>query len=164
MNVRIARQEDVETVGRLLDEATVWVGELGHEQWPLPFPPAELAAAIDRDEVYVAEVDAEPVGTVTILSDDPVYWGERPPDAHYVHKLAVRRDRTGHGLGAAIVEWADARAAASGRRFLRLDCLRDDPGIRAYYERLGFEHRGDLDDHARGLLLSLYERPVRATL
>jgi predicted N-acetyltransferase YhbS len=164
VKVRSARREDVEAVAGLLDEATVWVSELGHEQWPLPFPRAELAAAIDRGEVYLGEVNGEPVGTVTILLDDPVYWGERPPDALYVHKLAVRRDRAGRGVGAALVEWAETRAAAAGRGFLRLDCLRGDPGIRAYYERLGFEHRGDLDDHARGLVLSLYERPVRATL
>lgn len=164
MNVRSACTEDVETVAGLLDEATLWVGELGHEQWPVPFPREELAAAIERGEVYLAELSGEAVGTVTVLADDPVYWGERPPDAHYVHRLVVCRDRAGRGIGAAIVEWADAGAAAAGRAFLRLDCLREDPGIRAYYEQLGFEHRGDFDDHARGLLLSLYERRVRATL
>jgi GNAT superfamily N-acetyltransferase len=164
VNVRLARAEDVETVAGLLDDATAWVAELGHEQWPLPYPRDDMAAAIAREEVYVAEVDGEAVGTITVLADDPVYWGERPPDAHYVHKLAVRRDRGGRGLGAAIVQWADVRAANAGRAFLRLDCLRDDPGIRSYYEQLGFEHRSDFDDQARGLFLSLYERPVRATL
>jgi GNAT superfamily N-acetyltransferase len=164
VNVRAARAEDVETVAGLIDDATAWVGELGHEQWPLPYPRLDVSAAVERGEVYLAEVEGEAVGTVTILEDDPVYWGERPADAHYVHKLAVRRDHGGLGLGAAIVEWADVRAANAGRVFLRLDCLRDDPGIRAYYERLGFEHRGDFDDQARGLLLSLYERAVRATL
>jgi GNAT superfamily N-acetyltransferase len=164
VNIRVTRTEDVETAAGLLDEATVWVSELGHEQWPFPYPRDELAAAVDRGEVYLAELDGEAVGTVSILADDPVYWGERPPDAHYVHKLAVRRHRAGRGIGAAIIEWADNGAAAAGRTFLRLDCLRDDPGIRAYYERLGFEHCGDFDDQARGLLLSLYERRVRATL
>ena len=47
------------TVGRLLDEATVWVGERGYEQWPLPFPQDAIAAAIERGEVYVAELDGE---------------------------------------------------------------------------------------------------------
>ena len=34
-----------------------------------------------------------------------------------------------------------------------------DSGIREYYERLGFEHRGD-KDHPR-FAAALYERPVR---
>jgi GNAT superfamily N-acetyltransferase len=164
VNVRPAGAGDVETVGGLMDEASGWVNELGHEQWTRPFPRDALAAAVSRQEVYVAEVEGRAVATVTVLEDDPVYWGERPPDALYVHKLVVRREHAGRGLGAALVEWVDERAAEAGREFLRLDCLRDDPGIRAYYEGLGFEHCGDFDDTGRGLQLSLYERPVRGTL
>ena len=163
MNVRAATTEDAELVASLIDDATLWVQELGYPQWPFPFPRDEVAGAIERGEVYLAEVDRSLVATITILSDDPVYWGKRPPDALYVHKLAVRRDHAGRGIGAGLVEWAAAQARAAGRSFLRLDCLRDDPGIRAYYERLGFEHRNDFGDEVRGLLLSLYERPVRVT-
>ena len=64
------------------------------------------------------------------------------------------------GLGAALVEWVGRRAATLGRCYLRLDCLCGDPEIRRYYEGLGFEHRGDLDDAARGFRLSLYERRI----
>jgi GNAT superfamily N-acetyltransferase len=150
----------VAAVATLLDEATVWVGERGYEQWPLPFPRDELEAAVERGEVYVAELDGEVVATVTLLWDDRTYWGERPPDAAYVHKLAVRRACAGRRLGSAIVEWADATAAAAGRAFLRLDCLADNPAIRAYYEQLGFEHRGDLVVANRNM--SIYERPVHS--
>jgi GNAT superfamily N-acetyltransferase len=147
-------------VAALLDEATVWAGERGYEQWPLPFPHEEIAAAIERGEVYVAELDGDVVATVTLLWDDPMYWGERPADAAYVHKLAVRRACAGRRIGSAIVEWADATAAAAGRDFLRLDCLGDNPEIRMYYEQLGFEHRGDLVVNRRNM--AIYERPVRA--
>lgn len=160
MNVKRAGHEDADTVAELLDEATVWVGELGFEQWPLPFPRDELAEAIDRGEVYVVEgEDDEPVATLALLQDDPQYWGDRPQDALYLHKFAVRRDRAGRGVGAAVVEWANAEAAEAGREFLRLDCLCDNPRIRDYYEDLGFEHRGDLVLNGRNM--SLYERPVR---
>jgi GNAT superfamily N-acetyltransferase len=159
VNVRRAHHEDAFTVAALLDEASAWVDELGFSQWPLPFPRDQLAAAIDRGEVYVVEAeDGEAVATVSMLPDDP-YWGDRPADAFYVHKLAVRRDRAGRGIGAAVVEWANAEAAEAGREFLRLDCLGDNPGIRNYYEDLGFQDRGDIV--VDGRKLSLYERPVR---
>jgi GNAT superfamily N-acetyltransferase len=147
-------------VAELLDEATVWVGERGYEQWPLPFPRDELAASIERGEVYVAEVDGDSVATVTLLWDDPMYWGEQPADAAYVHKLAVSRACAGQRIGQALVEWADKTAAAAGREFLRLDCLRDNPSIREYYERLGFEHRGDLV--VNGRRMSIYERSIHS--
>jgi len=159
VNVREARPDDTEVVAGLLDEATRWVGERGFEQWPLPFPRDELAEAIARGEVFVAEHDGEAVATVTILTDDPQYWGARPPDALYVHKLAVARAQAGRGLGAEVIRWADRRAASLGREFLRLDCLGDSNGIRAYYEGLGFEHRGDLVLGNRNM--SIYERRVR---
>jgi ribosomal protein S18 acetylase RimI-like enzyme len=158
VNVRRCQAQDVAKVAELLDEATAWVGARGYEQWPLPFPRDEIVAAVDRGEVYVAELDGDTVATVTLLWNDPTYWGERPPDAAYVHKLAVSRACAGQRIGSAIVEWADATAAAAGREFLRLDCLRDNPAIRGYYERLGFEHRGDLAVNGRDM--SIYERRV----
>jgi GNAT superfamily N-acetyltransferase len=160
VRVRPARPEDAAVVAALLDEATVWVGERGYEQWPLPFPRDQLLAAIARGEVYLAEAGGETVATVTLLWNDQMYWGERPPDAAYVHKLAVRRACAGQGIGRAIVEWADRTAAKAGRQFLRLDCLGDNPGIRRYYEELGFEHRGDLV--LNGRTMSIYERDVHS--
>jgi predicted N-acetyltransferase YhbS len=160
VNVREARPDDTEVVAELLDEATRWVGERGFEQWPLPFPRTQIVEAIARGEVFVAEHDGEPIGTVTILTEDPQYWGARPPDALYVHKLAVARAHAGRGFGTAVIRWADRRAASLGRRFLRLDCLGDSAGIRRYYEQLGFEHRGDLVRGDRNMCI--YERRVRA--
>jgi GNAT superfamily N-acetyltransferase len=159
VNVRRAHHEDVEIVAGLLDEASAWVDDLGFSQWPLPFPRDQLAAAIERGEVHVVEAeDGDAVATVSIQLDDP-YWGDQPSEALYVHKLVVRRNRAGRGIGAAIVEWANAEAAEAGREFLRLDCLGDNPGIRNYYEDLGFQHCGDIV--ADGRKLSLYERLVR---
>jgi GNAT superfamily N-acetyltransferase len=159
VNVRRATQADAGVAGSILDEATDYVAALGYDQWPVPFPQDELAQRIERGELFMVEVDGDTAATFTLLWDDPSFWGEQPPDAAYLHKLAIRREYAGRGLGAAIVEWADAQAAAAGRRYLRLDCMRDNEGIRTYYERLGFEHRGD-KDHPR-FAAALYERPVR---
>jgi ribosomal protein S18 acetylase RimI-like enzyme len=159
VKVRRATHADTEVAGLILDEATAYVTTLGYDQWPVPFPPDELAQRIERGELYLVEVDGEPAATVTLLWDDPFFWGAQPPDAAYVHKLAIRRVFAGRGLGEAIVEWADRQAAAAGRRYLRLDCMRDNDRIRSYYERLGFEHRGDRD-HPR-FAAALYERRIR---
>jgi GNAT superfamily N-acetyltransferase len=157
--VRRATHADAAVAGSILDEAARWLASQGFDHWPVPFPADELAERIDQGELYVADLDGEPAGTLTLLWDDPSFWGDQPPDAAYIHKLAVRRAFAGRGLGSAIVAWAERRAAAAGRQHLRLDCPRDNPGIRVYYERLGFEHRGDLDD-PRGFVVALYERPI----
>jgi len=158
VKVRLATLEDVPVVGELLDEATAFVRTLGRDQWPVPYPHAKLRASVEDETLYVVEVDGEPAGTFTLLLDDPKFWGERPPDAVYLHKLAVRRSFAGRRLGEQIVEWVDAEARRLGRSFIRLDCQRDLPGIRRYYDRLGFDLRGELE---RGdFAWALYERPV----
>jgi ribosomal protein S18 acetylase RimI-like enzyme len=159
MKVRLATPVDVALVADMLDEATAFVATFGFDQWPLPFPRDELLQRVRQRELYVVEVEREPAATFTLLWDDPFFWGERPPDAVYLHKLAVRRAFAGRRLGEQIVEWVDATAAAAGRSFVRLDTQRDDPGIRRYYERLGFELRGD---RANGRFAwALYERRVQ---
>jgi GNAT superfamily N-acetyltransferase len=109
----------------------------------------------------VATLAGEPAGTVSLFDVDERFWLGAPRDALYVHKLAVRRSFAGHGLGAAIIRWSELRARADGKRFLRLDCPRDDPGVRRYYELAGFVHRGDLA--VDSFQASLYERPVQVT-
>jgi ribosomal protein S18 acetylase RimI-like enzyme len=159
VNVRLATPDDVPLVAEMLDEATAFVATFGFDQWQVPFPRDELQQRVRRRELYLVEVDHEPAATFTLLWDDPFFWGERPPDAVYLHKLAVRRSFAGRRLGERIVEWVDATAAAAGRAFVRLDTQRDDPGIRNYYERLGFEYRGERR-HPRFPAV-LYERRVR---
>ena len=149
MKIRAAGPEDVEVVAEMLDEA----GE-----WPRPFSRDELVQRIERAELFLVDLDGEPAATFTVLWDDVPFWGEQPPDAAYLHKLTVRPPFRGRGLGAQIVEWVEQRAVEAGRAHLRLDCRRDNPGIRGYYERLGFEHRGDV--HHPRFAAALYERPI----
>jgi GNAT superfamily N-acetyltransferase len=160
MMVRLATEADVPSVAAMLDEATLFVRSKGSDQWPVPFPQDELRRRVAGGELYVVEVGREPAATFTLLLEDPFFWGERPPDAVYLHKLAVRRDFAGRKLGARIVEWIVSDAAGRGREFVRLDCQRDLPGIRAYYERLGFELRGE-KTKGPNRAWALYERNVR---
>jgi GNAT superfamily N-acetyltransferase len=160
VKVRPATDDDVTAVAAMLDEATAFVRTKGRDQWPVPYPQRKLRAAVADGTLYVVEVDGEPAATFTLLLDDPKFWGKRPPDAVYLHKLAVRRAFAGHGLGARIVEWIADEAARRGRTFIRLDCQRDLPGIRRYYERLGFELRGELERGA--FSWALYERRLGA--
>jgi GNAT superfamily N-acetyltransferase len=160
VNVRLATLEDVPVVAEMLDEATAFVRAKGRDQWPMPYPHRKLRGSVAAGSLYVVEVAGETAGTFTLLLDDPKFWGTRPPDAVYLHKLAVRRAFAGRGIGARVVEWVAQEAARRGRAFVRLDCQRDLPGIRRHYERLGFELCGELE---RGpFSWALYERPVAA--
>jgi len=96
------------------------------------------------------------LGTITLQWSDKKFWGDLPLDAGYVHKLAIKRSYGGKRLGLRLLEWAEAKARAEGKRYLRLDCLASNRSIRDYYEKAGFVHVRDT--LAPGWKASLYEK------
>ena len=160
-----AGEDDLDLAAEILEDAAAWVASLGMPAWetgsflaPEGRGRARLVDALRTGDLYVARIGHRGVATVSLFEEDERFWPGWPPDALYVHKLAVRRRDAGLGVGEAILRWAAAQATGRGRRFLRLDCPRDDPKIRAYYERAGFVYRGDLT--VGSFAAALYERPL----
>ena len=89
---------------------------------------------------------------------DPTFWGERPLDAGYLHKFAIKPEHYGEGIGKSMLRWAAERARRAGMKYLRLNCVAEDRGIRDYYEKAGFAHRGDVNGPV--CLASLYEKAL----
>jgi ribosomal protein S18 acetylase RimI-like enzyme len=160
LEIRRARPEELEEVVGVLSENARWLLSRGIRQWPDPFPAGRVEQLLERGEFYVGRLDGEIVATLALLWSDPAFWGERAPDAGYVHALAVRRAYAGRRIGPRLLDWAEAQAAAAGREYLRLDCPRENAVLRAYYEGQGFEPQGEveLDD----LTVTLLQRRCRA--
>lgn len=137
--VRRARPQDAGAVRALLSEAAIWQASRGRMSWQVPFPLAVVRRSIQEGETFTLFRDGALDGTLALSWEDPLFWGDRPPDAGYVHRLAVRRAAAGQGLGASLLAWASARVAARGRRWLRLDCAATNRELRRYYRALGFE-------------------------
>ena len=153
-----AAEADVDEIVGILSEAARWLLARGIEQWPDPFPRDRVERLVERGEFYVARVDGKAVATLALLWDDPLFWGEQPPVAGYVHAIAVRREFA--GLGPKLLDWASQRVREAGREFLRLDCLCANAELRRYYKRHGFVHRRDTT--VEDFKTSLYERRCRA--
>jgi GNAT superfamily N-acetyltransferase len=170
INIRPATPDDVDVVLELLADAAAWTASIGFPNWPARFPPKLVSRGITAGELYVGEEDGAVVAAVALTWSDPMFWGVRADDAGYVHRLVVRRDRTGAGLGAEIIGWAARQVSDAGREWLRLDAAADNLPLCSYYERLGFEYRGDAtgdldqpDGTVRHWKQCLYERRCGAT-
>ncbi|WP_431032316.1 N-acetyltransferase family protein [Streptomyces sp. P6-2-1] len=137
----VATPADTARVLGVLDEAAAWLAGRGIEQWPPRFAPEWFAGRIARGETWLVSRRDDVLGTVTLDFADPL-WADSPARAAYVHSLAVRRSAA--GLGAHILDWAAATARARGLDALRLDCVRSNARLRAYYEGRGFAHSGDV--------------------
>jgi len=100
-----------------------------------------LAGFLEADQTWLVHADEEVVGTLTVDHDDPA-WSDQPANAAYVHRMAVTRH--GAALGTWLLAWVGDQAHTAGREAIRLDCVADNTGLCAYYERHGFRSRGDV--------------------
>jgi len=155
-----AQQGDLDRVLEILEEASRWLISKGLEtQWlPSPAFRQTIRDNIDHGEVYVAKDVKETVGTITLQWSDKKFWGDVPPDAGYIHKLAIKRAHAGQRLGLRLLSWAEAKGRADGKSYLRLDCLASNKTIREYYEKAGFVYVRDT--LAPGWKASLYEKTL----
>ena len=153
-----AQQGDLDRVLEILEEASQWLSSKGLEtQWrSSPIFRQTIKDNIERGYVYVVKDVEGTVGTITLQWSDREFWGDLPPDSGYVHKLAIKRSHGGKRLGLRMLQWAEAKARAEGKKYLRLDCLASNKTIRDYYEKAGFAHVRDT--LAPGWKASLYEK------
>ena len=103
-----------------------------------------IIAAVARDEtvLVVAKLDGRIVGTVQLGLDMP----PNQPHRGDIKKLLVHRSARRHGLGAALMERAEAEARARGRTLLVLDTAGDE--AERLHERGGWQRVGAIPDYA----------------
>lgn len=144
--VEVAGPADAAAVVALRDAAARWMVESEIVQWaPGEVRVETVRHQIDAGEWFVHRVDGVVRGTLRVIDADEEVWGPRPPDALYVHGLAVDRSLRGAGLGGRLLGWAGTRAARSGRSHLRLDCVETNQRLRRYYREQGFQEVGRSD-------------------
>lgn len=170
LRVVTAEHDDLGHYVELLEELADWLETRGIRQWPrgrVNLSRTYFAGSIARQEVQLAFIGDDLVGTLRLLMSDPIVWPEfTHDDAAYVYNLGVRRTWAGHDLGGRLLDWAERRTVGLGRHFVRLDCQHDNDFLRGYYERKGFVGRGEVDanyPHPVGLeRLCRFEKAVHA--
>lgn len=162
LKVDLATPAETNTVIEILVDAVRWLESRGLPTWSPDVLADIMPAAVDRGEVYLARLDDQPVGTVSIQWSDAVYWGERPDDAGYIHKLAITRAAAGQHVGTQLLDWSERFIAARGRPYARLDCHAANPTINQFYRAAGYELRGTVDVNSP--VLNLYEKLLQPSV
>ena len=129
--IRPARHEDLETLLDIQREAAVDAFAHIFPQDVYPFPNDEIrevwreTVADPEIEVYIAEVGAEPAGSVSV-------------GGGFLRTLYVRPPFQASGVGSALHDFALERLAAFGTRTARLWTLEENWNARRFYERRGW--------------------------
>jgi ribosomal protein S18 acetylase RimI-like enzyme len=134
---------DVALILSMLDEASDWLARKGFAQWQTgTFNEARIARGINAGEVFLARLDGEVVGTMTVSWSSPITWGDVSNEAGYVSRLTVKRSAAGKNIGRRMLEWAEEQARGKERKYMRLDCGHDNDRLLAYYEKAGYRRVG----------------------
>jgi ribosomal protein S18 acetylase RimI-like enzyme len=97
--------------------------------WNDPRRDIARKVAVHDGLFLVGEVDGILVASVMAGYDGHRGW---------VNYLAVAPDRRGHGHGRALMRDAEARLAARGCPKVNLQVRDTNPGVRVFYERIGY--------------------------
>ena len=129
--MREARSEDAETLLAIQRDASVagFVRVFPPEEYPYPTDEVRevwRTTLADPDvDVYVAEVDECPVGTVTV-------------DNEFLRQLYVLPEHWGDGVGTALLERGLERMRERGATRAKLWTLQGNEPGRRFYERRGW--------------------------
>jgi ribosomal protein S18 acetylase RimI-like enzyme len=162
LDLQPAFASDVEELHALREAAARWLVERGVRQWQ----PGEVDVPRIRDQVgdgewFLHRRAGSVLVALRFLWCDPLFWGEQSDDAAYVHGLVIDRRHAGEGLGAAALRWAEDKASAAEKRYLRLDHAADNARLARYYRERGFVERGRREFDAWGPVM-LLEKPLDA--
>ncbi len=163
-DLRVAAASEPDLSAEIIEEVAAWGAAAGMPSWspgsftgPGSVGVSRLRGDIASGGLYLIWRGDRPIGTLSLLDRDPVFWPDGGDAALYLHRFAVSRAAAGAGRFA--VEWCLSETRRRGRSHVRLDCLADNPGIRRYYERFGFTAVDEVE--ITGTRYSLYE--VRVT-
>lgn len=145
--IRLATPDDLQVILDLIDDAAIWLTTMNTDQWSKPWPDlAERDARVLRGllacRTWLVEDDGVPVATVTYRPDgNHDLWTpeERAELSVYMSRLVINRKYAGQGIGAALTDWAGARARDEyGAETLRIDVWTTNYRLHAYYKECGF--------------------------
>jgi GNAT superfamily N-acetyltransferase len=154
-----AQANDLAAVLAVFEDVRAWMISRGTNTWrPIAHWRDLIAQKIARQAVYLAWLNGEVVGTITLDWEADELWDSAPTQAAYLAHFATCRARAGTGIGAQMLRWAEIEARQAGKSYLRLDCWAENRALCAYYESAGFERRNTviLD----GFPVALYEKRI----
>ncbi|MBF6179651.1 GNAT family N-acetyltransferase [Nocardia otitidiscaviarum] len=167
LRIRPARLDDLGTICRLRLQRTVWLAARGSDQWtregrglPIETFAGSVAQAISNGETWMAEVDGERAGTITVndRADEGLWSPGELADAVIVHYMIVDLRFAGQRVGEALLAHAARIARDRHRGWVRLDAWSANADLHAYYRRAGFHLARFAGPEATGPSGALFER------
>ena len=147
MQILKADNTHLQDMNALISACRLNLVRSGVYQWDESYPDRDTVRQdIGQGELYIATLAGELVGGVTLnQNEDPEYsqitWRYAAP-ALVVHRLCVSPPHQGHGIGSALMAFAEEYARTAQLSSIRLDVYSDNSIAGNLYGRLGYTAAG----------------------
>ena len=103
--------------------------------------------AVPANRIQLAEIDGRLAAYALIVLGDGMDERPEPRPARpvFLSQLYCAADMTGHGLGAALMDWAIAEARGWRADAMQLSVFSENFGAQRFYQRYGFRKVADID-------------------
>lgn len=140
MEIRLAKEEDVEDILSILNAASLALLNKRINQWTYPCDAQRLVKQLGF--LHVGTVSGNVIATFGMKDLNGWHVGNR---GKYLYQIAIHPEYQGKGYGSEIVTWACQYARRLGEE-LYLDCWAGNNKLKDFYSENGFEHVGNFPE------------------
>jgi len=133
-----AEIEDLDEIINLFEERTKWFKENQINQWSkyLEHHPKEEFEDIIKNGYYFVLKENDNIIAGFELSTDSKYWNDEATNVYYIYKLVTKVNYK--NIGNLVFMICKNIAKNNNRKYLRLDCLKNNIKLNNIYEKHGF--------------------------
>lgn len=148
--IRKGKIEDIESIIELTKACAKTMIANGIYQWNEHYPNASaFTNDVERDELYVLELDSEIRGTIvisTFMDEEykPIKWLTKYDHNIYIHRLAIHPSIQGKGFAQQLMNFAEQYAIENNYSSIRLDTFSQNKRNQKFYELRGYKRLGDI--------------------
>jgi len=148
--IRKGKVEDIKIIMDLTNACAKAMIANGIYQWNELYPnPSAFKKDIERNELYVLEIDAKIKGTIvisTFIDQEyiPVKWLTKNENNIYIHRLAIHPNLQGKGYAQQLMNFAEQFAIENNYSSIRLDTFSQNKRNQKFYELRGYKRLGDI--------------------
>ncbi|WP_111683288.1 GNAT family N-acetyltransferase [Winogradskyella tangerina] len=148
--IRKGNLEDIKSIMQLTKACAKAMIAKGIYQWNEHYPnPNAFEQDVNRNELYVLELNGQIKGTVVIssLMDEeyyPIEWLTKTENNLYIHRLAVHPELQGQGYAQKMMDFAEKFAIDNSYSSIRLDTFSQNKRNQKFYELRGYKRLGDI--------------------
>jgi ribosomal protein S18 acetylase RimI-like enzyme len=148
MEIRIAKEEQLEEILTLLAKVVKDMNSKGFFQWGEDYPTKEMFDKHIADQGLRIMVDNNVIIGFVLITEEQdkeyadVDWLDKEGKSIVIHRLAIKPEKQGKGLANRLMDYAENYAKENGFNSIRLDTYSDNKRARAFYENRGYKYRG----------------------